>query len=288
MKKGEMEIKYVDPNALKIPAVRITSMFDDEIRQMFSDDIAKTGIEQPLIVAREGTDLWVIDGLNRREEALLKGMKEIPCVIRDMSLKDIQLRNLVSNRLRGRTKASEEVMVIKDLNENHGCGIEEIVDRTGMRRERVEQLLQIGGVDLEVWEALDQERIKVCQAFQISRLVDRSAQLKMLRVIEQYHLTCDTLKEAVDEALKIVAERKTEETGNTVVQPPEIPTATCTVCKQKYPVRELSAPVLCRNCFATLIAAYNQALSELNAEREKTRALAEGVVKDEEKTGLGL
>lgn len=282
---NKMRVQYLDPHSIKIPKVRISSAFDDDIYAMFKDDIKKTGINQPLLIARQGEDLFVIDGLHRLDEAKLNGLKTVPCVVVEMTLKDMQLRNLVLNRLRGKTKASEEVNVIRDLSENHGCGIEEIVDKTGMKRDRVEQLLQIGGADPEVWAALDNEEIKVCHAFQLSRLVDRSAQLRMLRIVHQYRSSCANLKEYVDAALQIIGERRKEETGVEMVQPPPIPTGTCNICKGEYPVRELSAPVLCRSCFAILITAYDMARVEVEREAQKKRELVEEVVGGESNAG---
>ncbi len=273
-----MKITYIDPKKIQTPKVRITSVFEDEIRAMFKDDIEKDGINQALIIAKDGENLYVVDGKNRLDEALLKGFPSVPCIVRDMTLKQIQMRNLVLNRLRGKTKASEEVMVIKDLCDNHGAGIEDIVEDTGMRRERVEQLLQIGGVDLEVWQALDEDRIKVCHAFQISRLVDRSAQLRMLRVVMQYAMNCDTLKGAVDEALVMIAEMEVEGVGEMPVGPPPVPAAECAICHGRYPVRELAAPVLCRHCFSVLVTSYDAAQAEMDLNREKKTRLVKEVV----------
>lgn len=268
----------IDPKKIKTPSVRITSVFEDEIREMFEDDLKKDGINQPLIIAKTENDLWVIDGKNRLDEALLNGLPKVPCVVKEMSIKELQMRNLVLNRLRGRTKASEEVMVIKDLFEVHGATIEEVIEKTGMKRDRVEQLLAISGVDLEVWQALDDERIKVCHAFQLSRLIDRSAQLRMLRILIQYGMTCDALREAITEALKIIAEREVEGLDEKAVGPPPIPTAECAVCHERYPVRQLSAPILCQHCFSVLITAYDGASAELIAAEKNKKEVAQKVV----------
>lgn len=285
MTTNKMKVQYLDPKDLKVPEVRITSAFEDEIYAMFKGDIEKTGINQPLLIAKEKEEFWVIDGKNRRDQALLQGIKSVPCVILEMTLKEIQLRNLVLNRLRGKTKASEEVSVIKDLNENHGCGIDEIVNKTGMKQERVEQLLLIGGADKEVWDALDAEEIKVCHAYQLSRLVDASAQMRMLRMVLQYRLNCTALKEGVDGALKIIAERKTENDNVPAVAPPQIPTAACSVCHNDYPVRELAAPVLCKGCYAILITSFEEGKKQYEAEQEKKRKIVEEVVGGEVDAG---
>ena len=278
---AKMMVQYLDPHKIKVPEVRINSAFDEDIYAMFQEDIKKTGINQPLLVAKEGGDLFVIDGMHRLDEAKLQGVKTVPCVVVEMSLKDMQLRNLVLNRLRGKTKASEEVLVIKDLYENHKCGIEEIVEKTGMKRDRVEMLIQISGVDQEVWDALDREEIKVCQALQISRLVERSAQLRTLRVVQQYKMPCKELQGVVDETLNIIAEQEKANTGKTMVQPPRIPTAECGICHGIYPVKELASLILCRNCYAVAVLSWEEAKKEYQQGEEEIK------VKDEKITGRG-
>ena len=273
----KMRILELDPNKIKIPGVRINSAFDDDIFAMFKDDLKKTGINQPLLVAKQGTDLYVIDGMHRLDEAKLQGMKTVPAVVVEMTLKDMQLRNLVLNRLRGKTKASEEVMVIKDLYENHNCGIEEIVEKTGMKRNRVEMLIQISGVDDEVWKALDNDRIKVCHAFEISRLVERSAQLRILRVVEQYNMACIELKGVVDETVHIIAEQEKEKTGKAMVEPPRIPTAECSVCHGVFQVKELASVILCRNCYSVAVLSWEEAKKEYEKEQGEKEKIAEEV-----------
>jgi len=270
-----MKVQELDPNKIKIPDVRINSAFDDDIYGMFKNDVKKTGINQPLIVAKDGTKLYVIDGLHRLEEAKLQGMKTVPCVVVEMTLKEMQLRNLVLNRLRGKTKASEEVRVIKDLYENHHCGVEEIVKKTGMGRDRVEMLIQISGVDDEVWGALDRDEIKVCHAFEMSRLVERSTQLRILRIVQQYKMPCKELKGVVDETLQIIAAQEKEKIGKTMVEPPRIPTAECSICHGVFHVRELASVILCRNCYSVAVLSWEEAKREYKKEKEERKEVVE-------------
>lgn len=274
----KMKVQFLAPQDLKVPEVRITSTFDDEIYSMFKDDIEKTGISQPLLVAKHEDNLWVIDGKNRRDEALLQGLKTIPCIVVEMSIKDLQLRNLVMNRLRGRTKVSEEVSVIRDLWEKHSCGIEEIVEKTGMAQERVEQLLQIGGAAPEVWEALDAGRIKVCHAFQLARIVDRGPQVRMLEYIRNVRTNCKDLKEAVDDALRMIKERATEEKKPEALGPAPLPVAKCSICKQDHPVNEMVAPPMCKTCFAYAITAHDERKGPVEVSPEKRSPIAEAIL----------
>jgi len=273
-----MEIQEIDPYKIQVPKVRITSDFDPEILEMFQADIEKTGIQQPLLVAKSGKNYWVIDGLHRLQEAKQNGYKTVPCIVQKMDLKDLQLRNLAVNLMRGKTKASEEALVIRDLYENHGCGIEEITERTGISRDRVERLLAIGGVPRDVWQALDEGRIRVCHAYEISRLPDRDTQLRVLALCLQYRPRCAEFKELVDETIKMIAERAAEESGVVVERPPEIPTAECHFCHGKFPVQQLSSPIMCMGCYGYLVAAVQEVVQSREAEEKKRQELAEQVM----------
>jgi len=279
-----IKVTNVDPKELKVPEVRITSAFDEDVYKMFSADIEKVGIEQPLLVAKSGADLWVIDGKNRRDQALLQGLPTVPCLIREMSLKDLQLRNLVTNRLRGRTKVTEEMAVVKDLYKNHAVTIEEIVDKTGMSRERVEDLLVISNVDLEVFEALDQDRIKLCHARQLARLTARDSQLRMLYQVLQFRMPCGTLKEAIDEALRMIAEREKGPGKEQYVAPPADPVVECQICHEKYPPRQIASLLLCQACYG--IAVTSQILAQKEAQAsERSEPRESGAVIPTEKKG---
>ena len=100
----------------------------------------------------------------------------------------------------------------------------------------------------------------------------------MLRILIQYGMTCDALREAITEALKIIAEREEEVLDEKVVGPPPVPTAECAVCHERYPVRQLSAPILCQHCFSVLITAYDGASAELLVKERNKKEVALEVV----------
>jgi ParB/RepB/Spo0J family partition protein len=271
---NKARLEYIDPAKLEIPEVRITSVFDGDVHEMFAEDIKKQGIDQALLIAKDGEHYIVVDGKNRREEAMLKGIKKVPCLVRDMTMVDALLRNLVLNRLRGKTKASEEVLVIKELEKKHGYGIEKIVEKTGYTRDRVEMLMQIGGVTHEVWESLDEGKIPICAAFEISRLPDRSSQLRSLRIVEQFgHMSCKELKGHIDDVIEIMTSQK-EEAGVNPVPPPSIPAIECNICHGSFSVKDMTSLMICRNCYSVAVLGWEEAKKEYEQEKEKKAKIA--------------
>ena len=278
-------LEYIDPAKLEVPEVRITSVFDGDVHEMFAEDIKKQGIDQALLIAKDGEHYIVVDGKNRREEAMLKGIKKVPCLVRDMTMVDALLRNLVLNRLRGKTKASEEVLVIKELEKKHGYGIEKIVEKTGYTRDRVEMLMQIGGVTHEVWESLDEEKIPICAAFEISRLPDRSSQLRSLRIVEQFsHMSCKELKGHIDDVIGILTEQKRER-GVEPVPMPQAPTLECNICHNRVSARDMTSLMLCRSCFSVAVLGWEEAKKEYEVEKKEKEKIAKEIAGGGEKSG---
>ena len=263
------KIEYIDTSKIDVPDVRITSDFDPDIEAMFGDDIEREGIEQPLLVAKEGEKIWLIDGLHRLQQAKLNDIRKVPCVIREMDLTTIQMRNLMSNRLRGKTKVSEEIKLVKDLFENKGVSIEELVTKTVMRRERVEQLLKISTVHPDILKALEDEKIALCTAYQLSQLPDEDSQQRMLAIVQQYNLKCSDVKDAVTDAIRMIAEKNGMPLPPGVPLPMEDPKVECHFCKQMIDVRDASSPIICRSCFGAVIATILEAKKEIKEESLK-------------------
>jgi len=246
---SKMRLVYLDPHKIQIPPVRVTSVWDPEEYEVFKASLEADGQGQAIICVKEGETWWLADGLHRLEEAKLKGWKRIAVAYKEGSLVDAKVRNLYMNRLRGKTKASEEVALIKDLYENDGLDLGEIAKRTGIPQDLVEKRLTISRADPYVQEMLDAERIGVGIAFELSRLPNPAGQVRLLQELVKMPKLPKTeeIRAIVDESLKILAERsKAEETPT--IGPP-IRTIKCALDEQRYEASEIIGVNVCRTCF---------------------------------------
>jgi ParB/RepB/Spo0J family partition protein len=284
MKVEKVKIQNLDPHSIEIPAVRIDSAFDDDIMEMFADDVKKAGIEQALIVGKSGDRLYVIDGRHRLEQARLNGFATVPCIVREMDLKQIQIRNLVSNRLRGKTKPSEEIKVVGDLYANHGATIDEIVEKTGMRRERLETMILITQAHPAILQALDEDQISFAAATELIRFKDPKHQHSMLMSCIQYHPKAADLRVWVTEAIKQIAEQKEATAAAGPPRTPIMPTAQCACCQDEYPLQQLASIPLCRSCHGLLIRTYEE-VRKLERAQAEAAAAAETAAAADAKTG---
>lgn len=250
---NEIKVTMVDPKLLKVPDVRITSTWEPEMLKMFRDSIGTEGIQNPLIVVKENGNLWIVDGLHRQQEALLKGIPEVPCILTDGSMRKVMTKNLYMNRLRGGIKASEMIQVIKWLYEHEGMNSDAIKRETGLNRDYVEKLLATGKAVPEVLEALDKEEIGVGHAYEISRITEKDVQLRLLAQIFQYRLTVKDLKTVVDDTIELLTSRANAPQGPEQPPPIQIPKIRCHACEEEYPLKKVSGVNLCVHCYGILI-----------------------------------
>lgn len=277
---AKAKLRQIPPKSIKVPDVRVTSVWDPELLGMLRDSIKVDGIQAPLILVQEGKDLWLVDGLHRLEEAKLQDAKTVPCAVIPGTLKDVMLKNLYMNRLRGSTKASEMVKVIGALRNVHGLGIEEMAKKTGMKRDYIERMIQASKATGEVLEALDREEISVSHAFQIARVESRDVQLRLLGQVFTYRLAAKDLKDVVNETLEIL--KKRSELPTPTEPPPlkPIPTVRCHVCEQEMPIRKVVGVNMCVGCYG-LAVDYIKKLKKAGEDlTPKPEKIAEIVVKE--------
>jgi len=271
----------LDPDKIQVPEVRITSSWDDEEYKTFQASIAADGISTPLLAIKEGETFWLVDGLHRLQEAKLRGMKRISVAYREGSLVDAMTKNLYMNRLRGKTKASEEARLITYLMQEKKLSFWDIRQKTGLSQEKLEQLLSIGKADPLILKALDEEEIRLGHAYHLSRLPNPAAQLKLLTALRGMipFPTVDYVKEVVEASLQIIADRSKGQ------EPPKpslaIPTLRCHFCDQEFPVAKMVGVTLDRTC-AGLAEDYIKELKrKRGAEKTEQEALAGRILNTE-------
>lgn len=274
----QMKVTPLKPQDLELPAVRIDSWFAEDTIEMFKDDIKKAGIETPLLIAKTEGHLWVIDGKHRLEEALLNGMKTVPCVIREMTEADMLLRNLVTNTLRGKTIPSQEAKVVRHAYDKLGLSIKEICKRTGMRQERLEMLLNIGSASTGVIDALDAGKITVCSAYQLSRLVDTGMQIKLLHQLFISKMSCKDLKDVINDITKMMATRNEEAGKRAAFTPPPIPVVRCGLCDQMYPPQDMMSPPVCKHCWSYMQVQSDSIKQEVEIEKMERDKKAKEII----------
>jgi ParB family chromosome partitioning protein len=290
--KEDKKVSYPTPTlvklpikAIKVPEIRVSAVMPEELQPLFAESVKAAGVLNPISVIWDGENYVLVDGLHRLLEARNKGEEEISAVVVNGSIKDVMIRNLQTGRLQGRGKVSDEIRVIKYLNEEEGMGLDEIALKTGYPMKRVEDLLSIAKADPEILEALDKEELSLGAALEIARIPDRDAQLTVLYQATMYRLKIKDVKELVDKTivmLKTKQERMLEEEKKPTKEEVLI---SCWLCEGQWRAIDMRSFILCPTCAGMLFEWKARLKHAKQGEAEEGVGAVEEEEKQDEKQG---
>jgi len=240
-----MKLIKIDPNKVMIPEIRVTARFDDEKLAMFKESIKSTGQVAPIICVMVDGQVVLVDGLHRLNEAIQNGDKVILAVITDGDMVDVLTKNIYVDHLRGKVPPSEMRGVIEALYKEYNLGIEDIVKKTGLSQAYVEKLLIISNLTPMCLEALDDERIGVGIAFELTKSKSPDQQEVFLQMCIANRWTLAQLKAFMDQTREI-EDNRTEAPAPEPAQVSQ--TVACRFCGDEYPPQQLASLIMCHNC----------------------------------------
>lgn len=241
-----MQTKTIPISEISTPETRVTAVYDEELQAMLRETMKAMGMLTPIVVVQTPRGYRLVDGLHRVQEKAAAGETTVDAVVYEGEEKDSLLLNLVLNRTRGKTKASEMVKVIGALFEEYQMDPDAIKAKTGLNRDYIEKLIKISLASPSVQELLDQEIIGVGAAFEISRLPAKEQQDEVCARTQIWRYTVKDLKELVDETIRLM-----QQTPGAPPPPPP-PVATkyhCEGCQKEMESKYLKPVMLCPDCF---------------------------------------
>jgi len=279
---AKMKFKHLKPNQIQVPEVRVTSIWTDEEYEDFAGTIEKEGIHQPVKCILDAGTYWLVDGLHRLDEAKKRGIDKVPVVYKEGELVDALVENLVSNRLRGKTPASDEIRLLRHLRDTYHLQPYQIAERTGLPRERIEQRLQIASAAPEVLSCLEFDQIPLGVAYHLSRLPNQSGQIALLSRLLQATppATVREVGEIIDSALQIQEQMKVAP-HNPIVQIP-LKTISCHLCGERYEASDMRGINACATCHGLARDYIQQLKKRRSASVTPAEALAQRIATDED------
>lgn len=241
-----METKTIPISEIRVPETRVTAVYDEELQQLLKETMRKMGMLTPIIVVQTLQGYRLVDGYHRVQEKAAAGETTVEAVVYEGEEKDSLLMNLVLNRTRGKTKASEMVKVIGALYQEYQMDPDAIKEKTGFSRDYIEQLIKISQAAPSVRDLLDREIIGVGAAFELSRLPTKEQQDEVCARTQIWRYKVPELKELVDRTLKFMAEISGAPPAPEAKTPPKYH---CEGCRKEMETRYLRPVMLCPDCF---------------------------------------
>ena len=153
------EIMNVDISLIDTNPYQPRKVFDKAALEELAASIKTFGIIQPLIVLRSGNRYVIIAGERRFRAARLAGLTSVPCVVRELTPREMREIALIENLQREDLNPVEAAEGIAELIKSCDLTQEEAAERIGMSRPVVTNLLRLLSLDKEVLELVRAGRL---------------------------------------------------------------------------------------------------------------------------------
>lgn len=246
---NKLKIRYVDPNAIKIPETRVTAQMDPETDFLFRESIRIAGVKEPILCQELDDQLILVDGLHRLMAALDINLPKVPVALIEGTEKGVMLDNLVLNRLRGKTSTREILTVLRELSDKLFITPEEIEKVTGFSASYIKRLTSIANASDAVFEALDKGQISLEGAYWLSQIPGEDYQAVVTRSCLSIGANTEGIRRQVEAVLREL--QKPEEERRPLEDVPPVGLK-CDLCGVEYPLDMIENPNVCKGCLALI------------------------------------
>ncbi len=171
----------------------------EEALQELSDSIKSQGVIQPILVRQlNGSQYEIIAGERRWRASKLAGLKQVPCLVREISDKSAIAIGLIENIQREDLNAIEEAASLERLQKEFSLTHNEIAEIVGKSRTAVSNLLRLNQLSSPIKSMLVSKELEMGHARALLSL-DNEKQQEVAEEINRKQLTVRQTEQLIRE-----------------------------------------------------------------------------------------
>lgn len=185
LKKGEAKssgdengIIFIDVNEMKPNAKQPRKTFNEEKIEELAKSIELHGIIQPIMVRKSEKGYEIVAGERRWRAARRAGLKQVPCLIRELDEQQNMLVAIIENMQREDLNAIEEAMALEEMVKNFGLTQEEVSKSVGKSRPYITNSLRLLKLPEAVRELVAEGKLSGGHARAIAGIRDEIVQIE--------------------------------------------------------------------------------------------------------------
>lgn len=173
-----VEITFIEPNK-----EQPRREFDSEKISELAESIKRYGVIQPIIVKKNEDGYELVAGERRWRAAQKAGLKEIPCIVRELEqIKSTEIA-LVENIQREDLNSIEEAIAYKSLIEKYSFTQEKVSEVVGKSRSYITNTIRLLNLDERVIDFISDNKISSGHGRAILAIEDKDVQNKIAETI---------------------------------------------------------------------------------------------------------
>lgn len=204
-KSDENGIRYIDINDIKPNENQPRKTFDEEKLQELAASIETHGLIQPVVLRKVKKGYEIVAGERRWRAARIVGIKEIPCIVKELTDEENMLLAIIENMQREDLNPIEEAEGINQMIDTYGLTQEQVSKSVGKSRPYIANSLRLLKLTEAVRKYVSDGELSAGHARALAAISDEKKQIA---------LADDAVKEgmSVRQIEKLAQENKTGRT----------------------------------------------------------------------------
>ena len=175
-------IDYIDINDIKPNSNQPRKTFDEDKLNELAASIEEHGLIQPLVLRKAEKGYEIVAGERRWRAARKIGIREIPCIVRELTDEENMLLAIIENMQREDLNPIEEAEGIRQMIETYGLTQEEVSKSVGKSRPYIANSLRLLRLPETVRKYVEDGSISTGHAKAIAAVSDEKKQIELAEV----------------------------------------------------------------------------------------------------------
>ncbi|ABR50857.1 parB-like partition protein [Alkaliphilus metalliredigens QYMF] len=182
--------------------------FDETALEELAKSIERHGMIQPIIVSKEKRGYQIIAGERRWRAARKIQLKEVPCIIREYSRRQLLEIALIENLQRENLSIIEEAKAYKYLIDEYDVTQDQLAEALGKSRPHITNMLRLLQLDERIIDMIQGERITGGHGRALLSIKDSERQYQIALKVESERLNVRQVEGLVKALLENQKEKK--------------------------------------------------------------------------------
>ena len=190
-------ILFVDLNNIKPNEKQPRKSFDDQKLEELAESIQEHGLIQPIILRQAEMGYEIVAGERRWRACRKAGLKEIPCIVKELTDEENMLVAIIENMQREDLNPIEEAEGLNQMISSFGLTQEEVSKSVGKSRPYITNALRLLKLPDEIRDYVSKGNLSTGHARAIAGIAEREKQIQLAQYVIEHDLSHITIPRGV-------------------------------------------------------------------------------------------
>lgn len=208
----DRELRYIDINDIKPNASQPRKVFDEAKLEELAESIEQHGLIQPLVLRAAGRGYEIVAGERRWRAARMIGLKEVPCIVKELTDEENMLLSIIENMQREDLNPIEEAEGLKQMIDTYGLTQEQVSRGVGKSRPYITNSLRLLKLPPKIRYMTADGSLSVGHARALAGLKDEKSQIALAERAAAEGLSVRQLEKLAQESGSGVGKKRRRKT----------------------------------------------------------------------------